>query len=126
MSGISLKAQRGDAYLSLAELLFVLGRPLLKLHWKARVSKVAGPEEVAARLTSVAEEDWLGTFDLLHLVTPDVRIVDGEVTGYDAQGERILNVRAVDSSWWDVETDDPEILQTLSEVYPDGMKLSTM
>ena len=126
MSGISLKAQRGDAYLSLAELLFVLGRPLLKLHWKTRVSKVAGPEEVAARLTSVAEEDWLGTFDLLHLVTPDVRIVDGEVTGYDAQGERILNVRAVDSSWWDVETDDPEILQTLSEVYPDGMKLSTM
>lgn len=126
MSGISLKAQRGDAYLSLAELLFVLGRPLLRLHWKARVSEVSGPEEITSRLTSVAEEEWLGTFDLLHLVTPDVRVVHGEVTGYDANGERILTVRAVDSSWWDIETEDPEILETISEVYPDALKLSTM
>jgi hypothetical protein len=126
MSGISLKAKRGDAYLSLAELLFVLGRPLLKLHWKARIGKAAGPEETTARLESISEEEWLGTFELLHLVTPDIQIVNGEVTGYDVNGERILNVRAVDSSWWDVETEDPEILQTLSEVYPDAMKLSTM
>jgi hypothetical protein len=126
MTGISLKAHRGDAYLSLAELLFVLGRPLLKLHWKARISEASGPEEVTARLTSVAEEEWLGLFELLHLVTPDVRIAHGEVTGYDANGERILTVRAVDSSWWDIETEDPDLLETLSEVYPDAMKLSTM
>jgi hypothetical protein len=126
MNGLSLKAQRGDAYLSLAELLFVLGRPLLKLHWKARIGEAAGPEATTARLESVSADEWLGIFDLLHLLTPDVRIVAGEVTGYDAQGERILNVRAVDGSWWDVETDDPDILQTLSELYPDAMKLSTM
>ena len=126
MSGISLRAHRGDAYLSLAELLFVLGRPILKLHWKARISEVSGSEEIKARLTSVAEEEWLGIFELLHLVTPDVQIVAGEVTGYDASGERILNVRAVDSSWWDIETEDPDILDTISEVYPDAMKLSTM
>jgi hypothetical protein len=126
MTGISLKAHRGGTYLSLAELLFVLGRPLLGLHWKARVSEASGPEAVTARLTSVAEEEWLGLFDLLPLVTPDVRIAAGEVTGYDANGERILTVRAVDSSWWDIETEDPDLLETLSEVYPDAMKLSTM
>jgi hypothetical protein len=125
MNGLSLKARRGDAYLSLAELLVVLGRPLLRLHWKARIEDAA-PDDAAKRLKAVSEDDWLGTFDLLHLVTPDVRIAHGEVTGYDARGERILTVRAVDSAWWDVETDDPDILQTIAELYPDAVKLSTM
>jgi hypothetical protein len=61
----------------------------------------------------------LSIFELLHLVTPGVQIIDGEITAKDKGGKQLLLLRAVDSSSWDVETDLEHIIRALEDLYPE-------
>jgi len=62
----------------------------------------------------------LDTLELLHLITPRVQIIDGVIESYDEKEGLILLIRAVDSTSWDIETEDIELLEALQRVYPDG------
>jgi hypothetical protein len=124
MNGISLKAWHNATYVSLAELLIVIGRFVLRLRWKLHLQEVSpGPGSVV--LESLWPNRELDTFELLHVVTPSVQIIDGEILGYDSQGKLALTLRAVDSSSWDIETDNQQILRLILEMYPDAVSLSS-
>ncbi|MEZ4312249.1 MAG: hypothetical protein R3F14_29825 [Polyangiaceae bacterium] len=80
----------------------------------------AGPR--AEELESTHADKRLSTLELLHLVTPDVQIIDGEIVGYSATDEEVpvILFRAVDSTSWDVESDDSDVLALIRTTYPDA------
>ena len=121
MKGLTISAWRDGQYVSLAELLLVLGRLVLKLEWRVRLVEVA-PGPWAAQLEDLSPEDTLNTFQLLHRATPDVQIIDGEIVGFEAQNALIpvLLFRAVDSTSWDIEVEKEEVIAMLRVAYPEA------
>ncbi len=120
MNRLSLKAWRGNTYLSLAELLLVIGNRILGLKWKLQIREIA-PGPGASALESARPEQLIDTLELLHLVSPCIQLIDGEISGYDTDGNLVLRLRAVDSTWWDIETDNTQILGTIKETFSDAI-----
>lgn len=114
----SMSAWRDDHYISLAEILLCIGKSLTDLQWYVKIHEVA-PEPGAEQLEALSPTVPLSIFQLLHLVTPGIQIIDGEITAKDESGEQQLLLRAVDSSSWDVETDLEHIVRTLEDSYPE-------
>jgi hypothetical protein len=110
----SMSAWRDDHYISLAEILLCIGKSLTDLQWYVKIHEVA-PEQLEALSPAVP----LSIFQLLHLVTPGIQIIDGEITAKDESGKQQLLLRAVDSSSWDVETDLEHIVRALEDSYPE-------
>jgi hypothetical protein len=75
--------------------------------------------------TSFSAEGILISGELLiDLARQGVQIIDGEPIAYRGGEEvRWLVIRAVDSTWWDVETDDEEVLTRIQAAFPAAMKL---
>ncbi len=114
----SLPAWIGDHYISLAEILLCIGKSLTDLQWYVKITEVA-PEPGAEQLEALSPAAPLSIFQLLHLVTPGIQIIDGEITAKDKGGKQLLLLRAVDSSSWDVETDLKHIVRALEDSYPE-------
>jgi len=62
--------------------------------------------------------------ELQDLVSPDLQLVDGEVTVKDLQGI-CLRLIAVDSTSWDVETNCKLAVLALVGAYPNAVDIST-
>jgi len=124
MKGLTFKAWREDHYVSLSELLLVLGRDILEFNWRLQLDELA-PHPMAKVLEEVAPEKLFETLDLLRLVTPDVQIVDGAVRGYIGASDPspVVVIRAVDSTSWDVESENSEIIAAIKRAYPDAAEL---
>jgi hypothetical protein len=114
----SLPAWIGDHYISLAEILLCIGKSLTDLQWYLKITEVA-PEPGAEQLEALSPAAALSIFELMHLVTPGIQIIDGEITAKDESGKQLLLLRAVDSSSWDVETDLEHVVRTLEDSYPE-------
>jgi hypothetical protein len=122
MRGLSFRAWRDGRYVALAEILVLLRPRVLNFSWALRLVEVA-PHPMARALESVSPETSLGTLELIHLVSPDVQVIDGEVVGsVDGASPRIV-VRAVDSTSWDIESDDEEIVSEARRAHPDATEL---
>ncbi|MDB6095145.1 MAG: hypothetical protein JWM32_2707 [Verrucomicrobia bacterium] len=115
---ISFKAWRGDRYLGLAEILIVIGCSILDLKWTLNLVEVAIGADAEA-LNSLNGRRGVGTLELLHLATPDVQIVDGTAEGYNPNNSLRIKVTAIDSSCWDVESEDAEIVGALRGRFKD-------
>lgn len=115
---IVLPAWRGGRYVQLAELLLVLGKLVVDATWVLRVVEVA-PGDGEVSLDTWDPARVLSTFDVLHLFTPDVQLIDGELESTRREnGEPWLVMRAVDSTTWDIETADPKVARCLEVAYP--------
>ncbi|RIA31645.1 hypothetical protein DFO61_2370 [Ectopseudomonas oleovorans] len=114
----SMSAWRDDHYISLAEILLCIGKSLTDLQWYVKIHEVA-PEPGAEQLEALSPAASLSIFQLLHLVTPSIQVIDGEITAKDESGKQQLLLRAVDSSSWDVETDLEHIVRALEGSYPE-------
>lgn len=114
----SMSAWRDDNYISLAEILPCIGKSLTDLQWYVNIHEVA-PEPGAEQLEALSPTVPLSILQLLHLVTPGIQIIDGEITAKDESGKQQLLLRAVDSSSWDVETDLEPIVRALEDSYPE-------
>ncbi|WP_139220758.1 hypothetical protein [Ectopseudomonas composti] len=113
-----MSAWRDDHYISLSEILLCIGKSLTDLQWYVKITEVA-PEPGAEQLEALSPAAPLSIFQLLHLVTPGIQIIDGEITAKDESGKQRLLLRAVDSSSWDVETDLEHIVRALEDSYPE-------
>lgn len=113
-----MPAWTGDHYISLAEILLCIGKLLTDLQWYVNINEVA-PEPGAEQLEALSPAVPLSIFQLLHLVTPGIQVIDGEITAKDKGGKQLLLLRAVDSSSWDVETDLEHIVRKLEDSYPE-------
>lgn len=119
MRGLTFPAWIGEHYVSLAELLLTLGRSILSCSWEARVDEIA-PHPRANRIEAIVPSQRIGTMELLHLVTPDVQVIDGELRCLRDAGdhEPWISIRAVDSTSWDVESSNEEILEIIRNAFP--------
>jgi hypothetical protein len=122
MSGLTFKCWGENVYIPLSEVLLALGHRVLKLKWKVEIAELA-PGARTAALEKLGVQQRVGTLELLHHITPSVQIIDGEFSAYEPGGRLKLIVRAVDSTWWDIETSDPKILKVVQEQFPDAVPL---
>jgi hypothetical protein len=117
---ITFDAWRDErSYIGLAELLVRLGGFGLDLEWTGAEIEPA-PEPGAEALEALEDGPRLSTLELLALVAPNKQVIDGVFEAYRPGTEdKVLRIRAVDSSNWDVETGDPG-LATMFQVTYDG------
>jgi hypothetical protein len=114
---LTFRAWQEQHYISAAELLLTIGRPLCNLRWRVRIEEVA-PAPGAVELEDVGPNKELTTFELLHLVTPDIQIIDGELEGRDQNSDSVVVcLRAVDSTSWDVESDVAAIMEPVRTTF---------
>jgi hypothetical protein len=121
MNGVTMKAWHDRHYVNLDELLRVVEPFIVGFTWKSRIEEVA-PGPSAQRLEQLDPEQRLPTVELLRLFSPDAQVIDGEFLGYSAieQKSSTLVLRAVDSTWWDIESENEELLALIRRTYPDA------
>lgn len=97
----------------LADLLTVVGDKGVASRWRVRaVWCVSADEADGNPLEELGDlESWVGGAELARLAGEVIQVIDGEFTGHLA-GESLpwIQILAVDSSYWELEADDPEVL----------------
>jgi hypothetical protein len=113
---LELAAWRGKHYLSLADILSAIGRPVWNLKWSLELQEVA-PMPGAQALEAIDKTKQLSTPELLHLVTPAIQIIDGKIFGYDELNKKRIIIGAIDSTSWEIETDIEDIFEKLRTTF---------
>ncbi|MFD5466395.1 hypothetical protein ACFWIQ_26715 [Kitasatospora sp. NPDC127059] len=119
MQGISFKAWRGPHYVTVAELLPLLGDSARGLRWRVECEE---RWDLAAELERRSAGEGMDTPTLLALVGPAVQLVDAEATGY-ADGEPVVVLTEFDSTLWEIRVADERLLDRFSDRYPDAAPL---
>jgi len=125
MTTLTFRSWRDGTYIPLAEILLVLGPLILKLKWRLEIEEAA-PESSAEALYEIPSSSLLACLDLVHLVTPDIQIIDGKIFGYDASGRSTLSIGAIRGDDWDIETNDAEILRVVARAYPEAKDIELL
>ena len=50
-------------------------------------------------------------------LTQLMQVIDGQFEAVDEAGRRLVEIRAVDSSWWEVWSDDESIVEAIRESF---------
>jgi hypothetical protein len=122
MKMVTFNAWREGRCVTLSELLLLLLPKIQGFTWRLSLAEIS-PHPMAEELEVVAGQKALGTRELVELVAPGVQIIDGKIEGFvDARASSpSIVIRAVDSTSWDVESEDDEILSTIGHEYPDAV-----
>lgn len=117
---LTFSAWPDDRYIGLRDILTALEDVVADLHWRVRIDEVA-PGPGPSRLKDVGPDAWLDTPGLIEAVADDVQIIDGQVFGYRSRdaASASLTIRAVDSTWWDVESADDDVAEAVVNRLPD-------
>ncbi len=119
---LSIPAWRDEHYVCLAEILLIVGRFITNMQWQIKFDEVA-PCEKADELERFDSNARISTYELLHMVTPTIQIVDGEAVATDQFGvEACLLIRAVDSTSWDIETNLVDVLKVIKGAFPEAVE----
>ena len=98
----------GGLDFDLAKILTALGRAAGKSRWSCRdlnyVSKDDKDVPVLDRASSVGQQ--VSGRELIESVDQVLQVIDGQFTGVDEEGDAWVVIRAVDSSWWEVWSDN--------------------
>ena len=121
----SVRAWRCGGYLSLAQLLSMLTYRVRGLEWAVQLNEVA-PEPGSAALESLKPDHLLTVDELLSIASPNVQIIDGLIEGRNRDGRTVIRIRAVDSTWWDIEADDSSMIKELSDRFPDALPVPSL
>jgi len=117
---LTFRAWQGDRYLGLWDILTALEDVVANLQWRVRIDEMA-PEPGANRLEEIGHDAWLDTAELLDVAANNVQVIDGQVSGYQSRDSASphLTIRAVDSTWWDVESADEHVAEAVVDRLPD-------
>jgi hypothetical protein len=119
MKGIAIRdADPNRPFLSfdLTDLLDVVGADAVGSTWSVRGVECVGPsaEAVAALHKASDESEELSGERLVALAREITQVIDGEFIGRRlTESDPWIVIRAVDSSWFDVETTDEALLLKL-------------
>ncbi|MEV0730627.1 hypothetical protein [Polymorphospora sp. NPDC050346] len=121
MNHIYVRAWRSDHYIGLAELLTTLGRITAEASWELQLDEVA-PGPAGSEIEALTQRERVHTRELILAAFPDGQIIDGELRGYtdDTATEPYIIVRAVDSTDWDIECEDPKVYEALKIALPES------
>jgi len=119
MNRLTFRAWQGDRYIGVRDILTALEDAVASLQWRVRIDEMAsgpGPN----RLQDVSPDAWLDTSGLLDATANDVQVIDGQLSGYQSRESASphIIVRAVDSTWWDIESDDDDVAQAVVNRLP--------
>ncbi|MER7770626.1 hypothetical protein [Kitasatospora sp. NPDC096140] len=106
--------------MTLAELLVRLGSFGLDLKWRVECDELVDPRCVEMERRSA--DGGMDTLMLLSLTTPFLQLIDAEARGF-AEGELVVILAEVDSSFWDVRAVDERVLGELRRRYPGATAL---
>ncbi|GAA2999958.1 hypothetical protein GCM10017559_21050 [Streptosporangium longisporum] len=121
-SGLTFQCWRDEGRVTLADLLTSLGSIIEGYRWRLVVDELLSPRY--QEITETAEGRLMETGQLIAMFGNDAQLIDGELTAHDADGSIVdLTIRALDSTWWDVETTMQEVLDRISLLYPDAKVL---
>ena len=124
MRGVTIRDRGVDNTLSLdlIDILNILGPRADNTFWLVEGAESTGPlSGVLHRLSDLGTK--VTTARLREIASDVIQVIDGVFTGYSVEkSEPWIIIRAVDSSAYDVETDDNDILSkvqgSFNEVYP--------
>jgi hypothetical protein len=119
--GVTFPAWHGTSYVSAPEVLNALDPHLHEFVWQVRADEVA-PGPGARQLQEISPSTRLSTPELLDQLRPGAQIIDGELRGYESADSitPAVTLRAVDSTWWDVESEDDGLIAAVRDAFPDA------
>jgi hypothetical protein len=126
MTGITFPMWAGDVPVMLPDLLTRVGNARVRDSvWTLRGVEAAGDPGAAQELAAISQQGLALPGDaLIALAERGVQIIDGELVGQRGDAaEPWIVLRGVDSSWWDVESDDEAVLVALRDAYPGAQLL---
>jgi hypothetical protein len=122
MAGLTFRAwQHGRRYVGLNEIVQNLGALSSDLLWRLRIVD-AGLSPASDQLEAIPWSRLFTSQELKELFSSHAQVVDGEVQGFQTRADvrpRIV-IRAADSTWWDVESPEKDVLDTIQAHYPDA------
>jgi hypothetical protein len=106
---------RGGLEFDLAEVLAALGDRVATSRWRGRgLFYVSRDEQDIESLERLGVGEDISGVDLLAALPRLLQVIDGEFEATSAAGEvPWVIVRAVDSSWWEIRSEEPRILEAL-------------
>ena len=106
---------RGGLDFDLAEVLQALGERVTTSWWRGRgLWYICRDDADIEPLQRVAAGALVAGYELVSILPRLLQVIDGEFEGIVAEGELPwVVVRAVDSSWWEVLSDKPEVLEAV-------------
>jgi len=127
VTGITFRvdAVMGAPPLSLLNVLLLLGEARVAAStWQVRMADMAGEPSAAARLQRASDEAApVAGSQILNYARAGVQLIDGELVASDPGSGPWVVVRAVDSSDWDVESDDLAVIAQVTEAIPAAQPL---
>jgi hypothetical protein len=126
MRYLSLPAWRDGRPLYLSELILAFGWSVVDLTWSCNALEIGPGPEISSLEAVAGNNKRLTTLELLHLATPYVQVIDGELIGYnehDGQVQPAVLIRAVDSTSWDLGILDEENSQRITDIFPEAVEL---
>ena len=115
MATITIPAfPRDSEPVSLRSLLHALGPEVKEALWEVRDIESAGTTSVARQLEEASDKHLTITGTALQKAAEDgAQIIEGELVG-TKQGRHWVIIRAVDSTWWDVDADSHTLQRLIS------------
>lgn len=124
MNGVTFPAWSDDSPVELLDLLELLGQRGREASWRLRAVEVA-PSEAADRLHVISDhQQALSGEELFVLADKRPQLIDGEFEGWlpNTQTPWVL-IRAVDSTSWDLISDDAGLLARASARFESASSL---
>jgi hypothetical protein len=116
---VAFRAWQGGRYIGLWDILTALDDVVASLQWRVRIDEMA-PGPGSNRLEGIGHEAWIDTATLLDATANDIQVIDGQVSGYRSRDSASphVTIRAVDSTWWDVESADDDLTEAVVNRLP--------
>ena len=106
----------GGLEFGLAEVLFALGPRVAESRWLCRdLHYISRDETDIDTLDLAAAGGLVEGHDLLSALPRVLQVINGEFEGVSEDSTPWVIIRAVDSSWWEVLSDDPSALQAIRQ-----------
>ena len=106
--------EHGGLAFDLSEVLAALGRSPAHSAWTGRgLSYVSDDDVPIPVLDQIGAGGTVSGADLLAALPQLHQVIDGEFDGVGADGRVWVRIRAVDSTWWEVHSEDPEVIDAV-------------
>src|SRR5687768_2739885 len=122
MAGVTIRdgtepGAQGGLEFDLAEMLAALGARVKEAVWRGRgLQYVSSDDQVIDCLERLGSEEDVSGAELLAILPELRQIIDGEFEARTSPGAAPwVTLRAVDSSWWEVYADDPNVIGAVRE-----------
>ncbi len=109
----------------LDELLDILGPRVATSAWSISGIQYVSQDDIAIPTLNGPDDSRVTGVELIAAIPNLLQVIDGEFKAFDQMTDDVpwVVLRAVDSSWWEVETDIPNIAGTIQKRFENVSEL---